>query len=86
MIELVPYMLMLVWAAPDQPGGFEIERVASLFASEADCDQAAAQLVAEASGKAMAHRCLPVPKTGEYDRLFAQIDSDRSAATPERGE
>ncbi|MDM7957355.1 hypothetical protein [Blastomonas sp.] len=86
MIELIPYMLMLVWPAPDQPGGFEIERVASLFASEADCDQAAAQLVADASGRAMAHRCLPVPNTTEYDRLFAQIDAKRSAPSPERGE
>ncbi len=86
MIELVPYMLMLVWAEPDQPGGFEIERVASLFASAADCDKAASELVADASGKPMAHRCLPVPQTGEYDRLFAQIDASGIPTYPERGE
>ena len=75
MIELVPYMLMLAWAAPGQPGGVEIERVAEVFADQAACELAAKAHVAAATAKNASHMCMPLPSREEFDRLFAELDA-----------
>ena len=75
MIELVPYMLMLAWAAPCQPGGVEIERVAEVFASQQACEAAAAAHVAATRRSAVTHKCLALPSREEFDRLFAELDA-----------
>lgn len=75
MIELAPFMLMLAWAAPGEPGRIEVERVAEVFASEADCEKAAVAHVAAARRDGVSHRCLPIPPRAEFDRLFADLDA-----------
>ncbi|WP_017671850.1 hypothetical protein [Blastomonas sp. AAP53] len=75
MIELVPYMLMLAWASPGEPGRIQIERVAQVFASQADCEKAAAVHVAAARREGVTHRCMAIPARDEFDRLFAELDA-----------
>lgn len=84
MIELVPYLLLLVWPAPDQPGGLRIERVPEVYADAAACEAAAIAQVAAVRGGNAAHRCLPLPPREEFDRLFKQLDRRGPAASPER--
>ncbi len=75
MIELVPYMLMLAWAAPGQPRGVEIDRVAEVFASQDACEKAAPAYVAAARREGVTHKCLAIPAREEFDRLFAELDA-----------
>jgi hypothetical protein len=82
MIELVPFMLLLAWVSPGPPGRIEVERVAEVFASEADCEKAAAAYVAAARRDGLSHKCLAIPARDEFDRLFAEID-ERAAASGE---
>jgi hypothetical protein len=81
MIELVPWMLILVWWHPDEPGKFEIERQPHLFASEDECRMQGANRVAgvdmyqiEHAGMKVTYHCTKVPGSAEYDALFAEID------------
>ena len=81
MIELVPWMLILVWWHPDEPDRFEIRREPHLFASEADCQLQGANRVAgtamyhlEHGGMKVTYHCTTVPGSAEYDALFAEFD------------
>ena len=81
MIELVPWMLILVWWHPDHPGKFEIERQPRLFASEDECRMDGENRAAgvemyhlEHNGMKVTYHCTPVPGSAEYDVLFAEID------------
>lgn len=85
MIELVPYMLMLVLGAPGQPGGVTVERVARLYASEAECKAAGADRIA-GSDRVRAWQCLAVPDRKEFDRLFERIEREQRAARRRSGE
>ncbi len=80
MIELVPWMLILVWWHPDAPGKFEIEREQRLFATEDACRSAGANRVAgagmyhlEHSDAKVSYTCMTVPDSAEYDALFAEF-------------
>lgn len=84
MIELVPWMLILVWWHPDEPGQFEVRREPHLFASADDCRIAGENRVAgtdmyhlEHAGMKVTYHCTTVPGSAEYDALFAQIDEAR---------
>lgn len=84
MIELVPWMLILVWWHPDEPGRFELRREPYLFASEDACRIAGANRVAgsemyqlEYAGLKATYHCTTVPGSAEYDALFAEIDKAR---------
>ena len=79
MIELVPYMLMLAWAAPGEPGRIQIERVPEVYASAADCEKAAVAHVAAARREGLTHTCLAIPPRDEFDRLFAELDARADA-------
>ncbi|PXW77627.1 hypothetical protein C7451_104122 [Blastomonas natatoria] len=83
MIELIPYLLVLVWPVPDQPGRVEIERVRQLFASAQDCERAALAQRQGPRGAPTGHQCFAMPGSEEYDRLFAQTDA---AAAGERAQ
>lgn len=83
MIELIPFMLVLVWPVPDRPGGVEIERVRQLFASAEHCERAALAQRQGPRGAPIGHQCFAMPGSEEYDRLFAQMDA---AAADERAQ
>ena len=81
MIELVPWMLILVWWHPDEPGKFEIERGPYLFESEDECRIHGDNRVAgvdmyhlEHGGVKVSYDCTAVPASAEYDALYAKID------------
>lgn len=81
MIELVPWMLILVWWHPDEPGTFDIRREPHLFASEEECRIHGSNRVAgtemyerEHGGAKVTYHCTTVPGSAEYDALFAAID------------
>lgn len=80
MIELVPWMLILVWWHPEEPGVFEIAREHHLFASKDACLTAGENRVAgvdmydlEHSGAKVSYTCMTVPDSAEYDVLFAEF-------------
>lgn len=83
MIELIPFMLILVWPVPGQPDGMEIERVRQLFASAEHCERAALAERQGPRGAPITHQCFAMPGSEEYDRLFAQMDA---AAAAERAQ
>lgn len=81
MIELVPWMLILVWWHPDHPGDIDIQREHHLFTSDAECRMRGENRVAgvemyhlEHGGAKVTYACVPVPDSAEYDALFANID------------
>ena len=86
MIELVPYMLMLAWAAPGQTGKVEIERANELFASAEACERAASAFVAATRHAGVTHACLPVPGPEEFDSLFRRLEAQDRKARPENGQ
>lgn len=86
MIELVPYMLMLAWLVPGQPGGpdqIQIDRVAEVFASLGDCEKAAVVRLAAVHRDGVSHKCLPIPARDEFDRLFQELDAQGPGTPPE---
>jgi hypothetical protein len=90
MIELVPWMLILVWWHPDDPGTFDVRREPHLFASEAECRMHGANRVAGTEMYHLEHgdakvtfHCTPVPGSAEYDALFAAIDEAKGQDEPE---
>lgn len=85
MIELVPYMLMLVLGAPGQPGEVTIERVNRLYASEAECKAAGIDRMA-GSDRITAWQCMAVPDRKEFDRLFERLEREQRAARRRGGE
>lgn len=90
MIELVPWMLILVWWHPDEPGKFDILRDPHLFVSEAECRTQGANRVAggemyhlEHGGAKVTYHCTTVPSSAEYDALFAEIEEAKRQDTTE---
>jgi hypothetical protein len=90
MIELVPWMLILVWWHPDEPGKFDIRREPHLFASEAECRAQGANRVSgtamyhlEHGGAKVTYHCTKVPDSAEYDALFAATDEAERQDEPE---
>ncbi|PLK24984.1 hypothetical protein C0V72_02950 [Porphyrobacter sp. TH134] len=102
MIEIIPWMLVLVWWDPKEPGRFEVQREPHLYADEATCQLYGNERVAgvkmydyEHGYVKVTYKCLPVPKSEEFDRLYADIDEERreaqaaeaaQSATPSPGE
>lgn len=86
MIELIPYMLILAWSVPGQPGRVEVERVNQLFASAEACERAATGFVAATRHRGVTHVCMPVPGPEEFDTLFRQLDAEAEKARREEGE
>lgn len=77
MIEFIPYMLIILWWHPDEPGAFELERWDGLFASEQECRAAGIDREAgvemyslEHHGAKAKHFCLPMPSDDEVGRAF----------------
>ena len=83
MIELIPYMLILAWSVPGQPGRVEVERVNQLFASAEACERAATGFVAATQHSGVSHVCMPVPGAEEFDTLFRQLDAEAEKARRE---
>ncbi|MBY0619380.1 hypothetical protein [Sphingomonas ursincola] len=86
MIELIPYMLILAWSVPGQPGRVEVERVNQLFADAEQCERAATGFVASLRRDGVTHVCMPVPGSEEFDTLFRQLDAEADKARREAGE
>ncbi len=81
MIEIVPWMLILVWWHPDEPGEFRVRREPHLFADEEQCQLHGANRVAgvemyhlEHVGAKVTYHCTKVPGSAEFDTLIADID------------
>jgi hypothetical protein len=83
MVELIPYMLILAWSVPGQPGRVEVERVNQLFASAEACERAATGFVAATRHSGVSHVCMPVPGAEEFDTLFRQLDAEAEKARRE---
>ena len=88
MIELIPWMLILVWWDPSEPTRYEVQREARLFADEETCRLYGNERVAtvknqaqEFGGVQVRYSCMEVPDSWEYDRLFADIDAKRREGT-----
>jgi hypothetical protein len=80
MIEFIPYMLIILWWHPDEPGAFELERWDGLFATEAECRAAGADREAgvemyslEHYGAKVKHFCLPAPSGDEVEQAFEAV-------------
>ena len=86
MIELVPYMLILAWSEPGQPGRVEVERVNQLFASAEQCERMATGFLTSSGREGVTHACLPVPGSEEFDTLFGQLDAEAEKARREAGQ
>ena len=85
MIEILPYMLIILGFHPDHPGEIGVERPQILFVSKQECEQAGARMTdrmneaaADKSGARYEFRCLEAPADTEYEDAY-------NAAT-ERGE
>ncbi len=93
MIEIIPWMLVLVWWHPEEPGRVEIRREPHLFADEATCRMYGNERVAtvkmydvEYDHVRVTYSCMPVPGSEEYDRMLGDIDgkaSEQEATSPE---
>ena len=84
MVELIPYMLIILGWHPDRPGDIDLQRPGIVFASEGDCsgvgDDLAAKMTlaaADKSGARYTHRCLAVPGADEFDAMLAEHMTDR---------
>jgi hypothetical protein len=84
MIEIVPWMLILVWWDPKEPGQFEVRREAHLFADEATCRLYGNERVvtvsmyeSEYDYVKVTYACMPVPGSQEFDQLYADIEDQR---------
>ena len=80
MIELIPWMLILVWSHPDRSDDIDIQREHQLFASADECRMQGANKVAgvemyhlEHGGAKVTFACVPVPSSAEYEALYAKI-------------
>lgn len=77
MIEFAPFMLILLWWHPDEPGQFRIERFDRLYAAEADCRSAGKAEEARVDSQERKHLggkltsfCLPMPSNSEVQEAF----------------
>jgi hypothetical protein len=83
-IDIIPWMLVLVWWHPDEPGRFAIRREPHLFADEATCRLYGNEWVAGVRMYAMEYgyvkvdyACMPVPSAEEFDNLYAELEEER---------
>lgn len=90
MIELVPWMLILAWWNPAEPGNIRIERERTLFATEERCQLAGREMAAgvemyavEHEGQKLTFLCTQVPEPGEYDRVFMDWGSQQDPVETE---
>lgn len=77
MIEIIPYMLIILGFHPDHPDEVGIERPQFLFVSKQECDEAGVRMTdrmneaaADKSGARYEFRCLETPAPTEYEDAF----------------
>ncbi|MFV0645559.1 MAG: hypothetical protein ACK5NN_13855 [Sphingomonadaceae bacterium] len=90
MIELIPFMLIVLQWHPDHPGQFVVERRLVLFETEQACKEAGVEYVEgheeysfEYGGAHFSYKCLPLPDPSEYDEMLKEIEN---RVRDERGE
>lgn len=89
MMELIPWMLVMVWFHPIDSDPIQIERVPMLYFDEAECRAAGARRIAEVDAQTAEHNgvkpaysCFQVPEPQEYDRVFSQLGVDEARDAP----
>lgn len=81
MIEFAPFMLFILGLDTDNPNGVEFERVAVVYATLAQCEEAG-QVISKRRSKeaedttkaSYQYRCIPLPKGEEIERAFREWD------------
>lgn len=77
MVEIVPYMLVILGWLPAQPGEIDLQRPQILFADRVECEKAGSQIArlmtqaaASRSGAIYQHRCIEVPGPDEFQTMM----------------
>lgn len=80
MIEVLPYILVILGWHPDKPGEISFERPEIVFTSVERCEESGAQMATrmtesarDKSGAIYQHRCMAFPSREELDAAFEQL-------------
>jgi hypothetical protein len=91
MQEFVTFILILIGWHSDHPGEFEIKRIPSVFASEAECNLHGNEAVEqrkiykfEFGGVNYVYKCIPSASNAETTRALTEAEEDAAAQQAEQ--
>ena len=84
MVEIIPFIVIMLGWLPDSPGEFSVERPEIVFESQEACEVAGAKMAARMtqmaetqSGAQYEHRCFAVPSKEEFEAMLKQMEESR---------